>query len=140
MKLIIPLSAIFFFLFGVMFQEGIMRKDVSSQTKSLPAIEWCIADITATAYSSSRDETDDTPDITTTGEKCFWGGCAVSRPLEQLAPMGSIIIVDGIEYRVNDRTNKRWNDLRMDVWFPSKEEAKKYGSQKKRAVIIIGGK
>ena len=108
------------------------------QTKS--TIDWAIVDTLVTAYDSEKNQTDSSPYITTTQEKCVSGGIAVSRPLELLAPMGSIIIIDGIEYTVNDRMNKRWHDLRADIWMPDKDDAIRYGKQEKRAVVIAGNK
>ena len=108
------------------------------QTKS--TINWAIIDTLVTAYNSEKNQTDSSPHITITGEKCYQGGIAVSRPLELLAPIGSIIIIDGIEYTVNDRMDKRWHDLRADIWMPDKDDAIRYGKQEKRAVVIAGNK
>ena len=93
-------------------------------------------DATITAYNSDESQTDSTPFITATGERVRIGGCAVSRAMEKIAPMGTTIIIDGMKYYVNDRMNqKKWNDLRLDIYMLSKEEADIYGKQKK--VIII---
>ena len=108
------------------------------QTKS--TIDWAIVDTIVTAYDSEKNQTDSSPYMTTTQEKCVPGGIAVSRPLELLAPIGSIIIIDGIEYTVNDRMDKRWHDLRADIWMPDKDDAIRYGKQEKRVVIIVEGK
>ena len=110
------------------------RQEVG-QKANLPSYS-IIENVIATAYSSDPNQTDSTPDITATQEKCFYGGCAVSRAMEEFAPMGSKIICDNREFFVNDRMSHKWKDLRIDLWMESREDAIKYGKQRKGVVVI----
>lgn len=80
-----------------------------------------------TAYSSSPDETDDTPDITALGTKTRKGVIA-----SNFLPFGTKIkmpeLFGDTVFTVEDRMNRRFQD-RLDVWFPTKEEAKRFGLQ-----------
>lgn len=81
--------------------------------------------ITVTAYSSSPDETDDTPDITASGTKTRKGVAAAN-----FLPFGSKVRLPEFfgdhVFTVEDRMNARFSN-RLDIWFPSKEEAKRFG-------------
>lgn len=81
--------------------------------------------ITITAYSSSPDETDDTPDITAAGTKTRKGVAAAN-----FVPFGSKVKIPDLFgnniFTVEDRMASRFSD-RLDIWFPSKEEAKRFG-------------
>ena len=76
-----------------------------------------------TAYSSSVDETDDTPFITASGQKTRDGIIATNE-----LKFGEIVRVAGKEYEVQDRMNSRYN-YRYDIWKPSKQEALNFGKQ-----------
>ncbi len=83
--------------------------------------------ILITAYSSSPDETDDTPLITASGSYVRRGVVAAN-----FLPFNTRIRVPKIFgdeiFIVEDRLHQDYND-RVDIWFPSKEEAIKFGSQ-----------
>ena len=49
------------------------------QTKS--TIDWAIVDTLITAYDSEKNQTDSSPYMTTTQERCVPGGIAVSRQI-----------------------------------------------------------
>ncbi len=87
--------------------------------------------VTATAYSSSVDETDDTPFITAKGTYVRDGIIAAN-----FLPFGTAVKIPGMFgdkiFVVEDRMNKRYTD-RIDVWMPSKQEAFQFG---KRKVLI----
>ena len=78
-----------------------------------------------TAYSSSPDETDSTPFITASGSYVRNGVVAAN-----FLPFGTQIRIPEIFgdqiFTVEDRLHKMYND-RIDVWFPSKGEALKFG-------------
>lgn len=80
-----------------------------------------------TAYSSSPDETDDTPDITASGTKTRPGVVAAN-----FLPFGTKVRIPGLfgeqVFTVEDRMHSRFQD-RLDIWFPTKEEAKRFGLQ-----------
>jgi len=97
--------------------------------------------VISTAYSSSKDETDSTPFITATGERVNKkGGCAVSRSMERITPMGSKIYMleagKAREYEVNDRMAKRIFYNAIDIWKPSKQEALEWGRQRVRVIVL----
>lgn len=89
--------------------------------------------VTITAYSSTTDQTDRSPDIAAWGDN-VWAlhrrglvTLAVSRDLEALLPPGTTLIVA-------DRMHERWR-RRVDIWFPSRDEATRWGVR--RAVLEI---
>ncbi len=84
-----------------------------------------------TAYSSSTDETDDTPDITAHNTKTREGVLA-----NNCLPFGTEVVIGGKVYVVEDRMNKRYGCEHMDVWMKSKKEALQYGVQKLTVQII----
>jgi len=81
--------------------------------------------VTVTGYSSSLDETDEEPYITASGEFVKEGIVA-----SNFLPMGTKIRIPSLfgdkVFEVKDRMNKRFY-YRIDVWFPTKEEAKNFG-------------
>ncbi len=81
--------------------------------------------VSASAYSSSVDETDDTPFITAKGTYVRDGIVAAN-----FLPFGTAIKIPALYgnkiFVVEDRMNKRYN-LNVDLWFPSKELAKQFG-------------
>lgn len=92
--------------------------------------------ITATVfkYNSEVSQTDDTPLYTANGEKVHVGslGCP-SR-----YPFGTKVIIDGIEYRCNDRMAERYrNGNFFDIWAETYQEAIQFGKQTKEVTIIF---
>lgn len=88
----------------------------------------------STAYSSTKDQTDDTPFITAMGTHVRDGVVAAN-----FLPLGKVIkIPDHFgdkTFVVEDRMNKRY-DFRLDLWFPTREEAKQWGLRKIKIEII----
>lgn len=87
--------------------------------------------VRATAYSSTPDQTDDTPFITASGTYVKDGIIAAN-----FLPFGTQIRIPEIYgekiFVVEDRMNKRyWHNV--DIWFPERALAKAFGS---RRVII----
>jgi len=86
-----------------------------------------VVKILATAYSSSVDETDDTPFITASGSHVRNGVIAAN-----FLPFGSKVKLPAVfgdkVFTVEDRLKDGYND-RVDIWFPSKGEALKFGVQ-----------
>lgn len=87
-----------------------------------------------TAYSSSPDETDDTPYITASGAWVTDGGVA-----SNFLPLGIRLKIPDLfgekVFVVNDRMNDRFND-RIDVWFPDKDSAKRFGIKYGRILVF----
>lgn len=86
-----------------------------------------VVKILATAYSSSVDETDDTPFITASGSHVRNGIIAAN-----FLPFGTNVKLPKVfgdkVFTVEDRLKEGYND-RVDIWFPSKGEALKFGVQ-----------
>ncbi len=93
--------------------------------------------VTATAYNSLREQTNDQPDIAAWGDRLQAGMkvIAVSRDLLDLGlTRGSVVSIQGLgDYVVLDKMNRRWRhkiDLYMGV---DKPAARRWG---KREVVI----
>jgi len=92
-------------------------------------------EVTASAFTSTAGETDDTPTLAAWGDTLKPGmkAIAVSRDLIKVGlnhnQMVKISGLDG-EYRVLDKMNKRWK-RKIDIYMGNnKEKAKKWGKQK----------
>jgi len=113
--------------------------------------EALVLDLTMTAYSSTPDQTDDTPFVTASGHGVRDGVVAVSRDLERLGlRFGSKVVVTAVGgpscgpaarelvgkvLEVQDRMHRR-KRLQIDVWRPSREEALAIGCCRVRAVAF----
>ena len=79
---------------------------------------------TITAYTSSVDETDDTPFETASGSRTRDGIVACPPKYE----FGTKIYIKGKEYLCEDRMNRRYHDQeRFDMWIETKAEAFDWG-------------
>lgn len=92
--------------------------------------------VTITAYSSSVDETDDTPFITASGTYTRDGVVAAN-----FLSLGSKVQIPELfgnkTFFVEDRMNRRYTE-RLDIWFPSKWEAKQFGRRKAQIIAYEG--
>jgi 3D (Asp-Asp-Asp) domain-containing protein len=86
--------------------------------------------VVATAYSSSVEETDDTPCLTANG----FDVCAnnqVNVVAANFLPFGTKIKIPELygdrELLVQDRMNARYGAGRIDIWHPTKQQAKSFG-------------
>ena len=87
---------------------------------------------TVTGYTSSVDETDDTPFLTASGETTRHGIVACPSRFE----FGTVIEIEGTRYECKDRMNKRYRDQnRFDIWFETKTEARNWGV--KEVVVAV---
>jgi len=82
--------------------------------------------ITVTAYSSTPDQTDDSPFITASGAWVYDGIVA-----SNFLPFGTKVrfpelFRDKI-FTVDDKMHERFADTRVDIWFPDRESAKEFG-------------
>ena len=82
------------------------------------------------AYTSSPDETDDTPCITASGAVVGEGIVA-----NNCFEFGQVVRISGKNYIVQDRLNKRYECNHFDIWFRSKAEAREFGRQFLRVII-----
>ncbi len=105
-------------------------KDSSDSTNQKPKV----IEVLITAYSSSPEETDSTPLITASGSYVRSGVVAAN-----FLPFGTKIRIPEIFgdkiFIVEDRLDRNYND-RIDVWFPSKEEALKFGYKINKVEIL----
>ena len=92
-------------------------------------------EVTATAYTSSKGETDSTPFTTAWGDKLKPGmkSIAVSRDLIKMGlTHGVIVRIDGLEdeYVVLDKMNRRWKK-KIDIYMGNdRKAALQWGKQK----------
>ena len=90
--------------------------------------------VPSTAYSSTKDQTDDTPFITAMGTHVRDGVVAAN-----FLPLGTIIKIPDIfgdkVFVVEDRMNSRYT-YKIDLWFPTRAEAKEWGLKKIKIEII----
>lgn len=104
----------------------------SNKYSAAPAKQTFI--VTATAYSSTPDQTDDTPFVTALNTRVRDGIVAAN-----FLPFGTEIRIPDIYgdkiFVVEDRMNKRyWH--RVDIWFPERQMAKEFGVKQIRIEII----
>ncbi|MBI2024881.1 MAG: 3D domain-containing protein [Candidatus Harrisonbacteria bacterium] len=87
-----------------------------------------------TAYSSTPDQTDDTPFITASGAHVRDGIVAAN-----FLPIGAVIKIPELfgekVFVVEDRMHRRFSD-RVDIWMPDRESAKKFGIRQAEIVVL----
>ena len=89
-----------------------------------PAPEYEVIIAEVSAYTSSVDETDDTPFITASGQRTRDGIIACPSRFD----FGQIIEIKGKDYECQDRMNKRYRDKNnFDIWVVTKSEAFAWG-------------
>lgn len=88
-----------------------------------------------TAYSSSPDETDDTPSITASG-KTVGDGVIASNCL----PFGTKVKIPELfgdrTFIVEDRKSSRYGCEWLDVWYPTKAGAQKFGIKRNVEALV----
>ncbi|MEK7611876.1 MAG: hypothetical protein AAB407_00835 [Patescibacteria group bacterium] len=97
---------------------------------------------TITAYSSTPDQTDDTPCITASGYDVCENPYNRNVVAANFVPIGTKMQIPALfgdkVFTVEDRMHERFND-RIDVWFPDRSSAKKFGKQSEVTVIVFEG-
>lgn len=90
--------------------------------------------VTVTAYSSTPDQTDDSPFIMASGNRVYDGAIAAN-----FLPMGTKVILPelygGKVFTVEDRTHRRFSD-RVDIWMETEEEALQFGIRQVAVKIL----
>ena len=129
---IIILSAILCVACGVLY-AGISRVNAQSR----PFKTWIVSGshkAWVTAYSSSPDETDDTPFVAASGTICRDGIIAAN-----FLPMGAKVRIPALFgnkiFTVEDRMHPRFSN-RVDVWFATRSEAYKFGKREVEIVVL----
>ncbi len=90
-----------------------------------------------TAYTSTPDQTDSTPDIAASGKKVYDGMIAAN-----WLPFGTKIKIPALYgdkvFTVDDRMNSRYGYGRLDVWLDTtKNEAKKFGVKRVEVHVFM---
>ena len=113
-----------------------IRADTSSHAVTLSEDAYQVVHMRVTAYSSSPDETDNTPFITAMGTEVHDGIVATN-----ILPFGTKIQIPALFgnkiFTVEDRMNHRMKNV-LDIWMTSKAKALRFGVN--YADIIIIGK
>lgn len=114
---------------AALFQEG-----SESTLRIVPYTVKQTSTLWVTAYSSTPEETDDTPFITASGSHVRDGIVATN-----LLPFGTKVMIpeyfgDKV-FVVEDRMHSR-KDNNLDVWMPSKSLALKFGITYTKIVVI----
>lgn len=82
--------------------------------------------VVITAYSSTPDQTDDTPFITASGKQVADGIVA-----NNMLPLGTQIKIPELYgdkvFVVEDRMNRRKSNYHFDIWFPERQLAVNFG-------------
>jgi len=98
-----------------------VAKEVSKSAKVVQKIK-----VVLTAYSSTPEETDDTPFITASGKTVADGIIA-----NNMLPLGTKIRIPELYgdkiFTVEDRMNRRKSNYHFDIWLPSKDLAINFG-------------
>jgi 3D (Asp-Asp-Asp) domain-containing protein len=85
--------------------------------------------VTATAYSPTPEECDNTPFITASGRRVRPGIIALSRDIEREfgVRFGDVLYLEGLGYyQFQDRMHRRWK-RRVDIFHTTKQEAENFG-------------
>ena len=86
-------------------------------------------EIIVTAYSSTPDQTDSTPFITASGQIVRDGIIA-----SNFLPFGTKVqfpqLFGSKTFQVEDRMHRKYNDSRVDIWFPDRKSAEIFGIKK----------
>lgn len=117
-------------------QESLKQRDFLPQARELKPRR--IIYITVTAYSSTSDQTDDTPCITANG----FDVCEHNQEnivAANFLPLGTKISFPDYfgsdhYFYVNDRMNTRYA-YRLDIWMKSRQAAKQFGIRRLRMEI-----
>ncbi|MDD5738514.1 MAG: hypothetical protein PHY72_01100 [Candidatus Pacebacteria bacterium] len=126
---------------GVIMEELANNLPVIENTTLLPSAKPPVPDVVKTmnvvltAYSSSVDETDDTPFTTASGMTVQDGIIA-----NNLLRFGDKIRIPEIFgdkiFVVQDRMNQRKSWYQFDIWMPSKEQALHFGVQTAKIEVV----
>jgi len=117
--------AVLIYILFFMLVSQVKGKEVYIRESSPEYTDSFIAEVTQ--YTSSVEETDDTPNLTASGETTGPGTIACPSRFK----FGTIIQIEKRFYICNDRMNKRYrNSDHFDVWTEKREDAIKFGRRK----------
>lgn len=92
--------------------------------------------VNVTAYSSSEDETDSTPQVTASNKRVRDGFVAVNGYKFGTMVMLPELYPDKI-FEIQDRKNGRYNEDWLDIWMHTKEDAQMFGIKRQIKMIIL---
>lgn len=114
-------------------QDSIFQTSLVSEINGPIYTKEVVVDITA--YSSTEDQTDSTPFIAASGKHVYDGMIAAN-----FLPFGTQVKIPELFgdkiFIVQDRMNRRFTN-RVDIWFPNRQEAIKFGIQKAKIVAYL---
>lgn len=88
-----------------------------------------------TAYSSTPEETDDTPFFTASGSRVREGVIAAN-----FLPFGTKVTIPELfgdrVFTVEDRMHRRKNEF-VDIWMPNKWDAEEFGIKRATLVVVV---
>ena len=116
--------------------ENIIKK-VSTISLS-KVVDPIVLSVIATAYSSTFDQTDSTPFHTATGDEVF-DGLVAANFLEFGTKIKIPELFGDKIFTVKDRMHRRFTNKyphRIDVWFKNRGEAKKFGVQNIKIIVL----
>lgn len=95
---------------------------------------YTVQTFSVSAYTSSIQETDDTPCLSASGvdvcKQGSWAACP------SFLSFNTVISVDGVDYKCVDRMARRYRDLRfIDLHFTDRAKALQWGRQTKRVKV-----
>lgn len=101
-----------------------------------------IGNLQVTAYRSVPEQTDDSPYITSTGERVNPNGIAISQDLLKSGAVhyGDTVYIEDVGFKkINDCLNKR-HKMHLDIWVSTKEREsevfKKFNKRTTRVWVI----
>jgi 3D (Asp-Asp-Asp) domain-containing protein len=111
----------------------VLEKKTKMLEQKLKEIEGSKITVIATAYTSSRKECDDTPFITASGKRVFWGVIAADPKF----PFGTKIYIPFFKktFIVLDRGGAIKGN-RIDIWMANRKDAIKFGKRKLIAYVL----
>jgi 3D (Asp-Asp-Asp) domain-containing protein len=97
-----------------------------------------IGSLTLTSYRSVPSQTDNSPWITSIGERVSIRGCAVSQDFLKSRELkyGDLLYIENIGFRfINDTMNARYKKS-IDIWVATEQEEKQIGVRKAKVWVI----
>jgi len=117
---------------SMLLSEGF--NSITLSKKEVEEIRLNTRKVTMTAYSSTPDQTDDSPFIAASGKHVYDGMIAAN-----FLPFGTQVIIPELfgdkVFTVDDRMNRRYQE-RVDVWFPDRQSALRFGIREAEIIIL----
>ncbi len=114
--------------------SAIMQVTASAKVMTKPVTIKRVLTVEASGYSSTPDQTDDSPFITAKGTYVRDGIIATN-----ILPFGTLVKIPTVYgnkiFVVEDRMNRRYQN-HIDIWFPDRETALEFGRRTVRIEII----